>query len=81
MSHEILSFNFEQLSLRVELGRVEESEKYTSGGPRELVSEGVVGRVRSGKTTTVRDKSGDLSSASKSVSSESADREKVESEK
>jgi len=58
--HEIFAFDFEELSLRVEFGRVEESEKDTSRRPGEFVSERVVRRLGSRETSTVRDESSDL---------------------
>lgn len=60
MRHEIFAFNFEELSLRVEFGRVEESEKNTSRRPGELVSERVVRRFGSRETSAVGDETSDL---------------------
>jgi len=44
----------------VVLGRVSKSEENTSGRPRELVSERVVGALRSGESSTVREELLDL---------------------
>jgi hypothetical protein len=58
--HQVLAVDFDELTLLVELGRVEEGEEDTARGPGELVTEGVVGGSGGGETTAVRKETGDL---------------------
>ena len=59
-SHKVGTGDANFLAVLVELGSVTESEKDTTAGPRELVTQRVVGAFRGGKTTTVGEEGSDL---------------------
>lgn len=59
-SHEVGAGNAELLAILVELGVVSEGEKNTAAGPRELVTQRVVGALGGRETTAVGEERSDL---------------------
>lgn len=62
--HEVGTSNTVLLAIQVELGRVTEGQQDTAAGPRELVTQRVVGVLGGGETTTVREEGVDLAAFS-----------------